>query len=220
MLRLPDAAGEAVAPDWRRSALLTIDMQNDFAAAAGAGFVPGTDGIVAPLACLVDSFRRSGRPVFHAVRLYAADGSNAERCRRDMLRGGHALVRPGSWGAQLVDALAPPLDGEQSATLSAGRFVRLGPDEWLFYKSRWSAFFRTALTARLTTLGVDTLVVAGCNLPNCPSATMFDATSRDLRVVLAVDAVSQLSPAGLAWCSGVGVVRHTVAEISAALQVD
>jgi nicotinamidase-related amidase len=52
---------------------------------------------------------------------------------------------------------------------------------------------------------VDTVVVAGCNLPNCPRATLFEAGERDFRTVLAVDAVSQASPERLADLAGIGV---------------
>ena len=36
---------------------------------------------------------------------------------------------------------------------------------------------------RCRALGVDTIVVAGCNLPNCPRATLFEASERDFRTV-------------------------------------
>jgi len=36
-------------------------------------------------------------------------------------------------------------------------------------------------------------VVAGCDLPNCPRATLFEAGMRDLRTVLVTDAVSRTS---------------------------
>jgi nicotinamidase-related amidase len=80
-----------------------------------------------------------------------------------------------------------------------------GMAEWVFYKPRWSAFFDTELASRLKELNVDTIVVAGCNFQNCPSATLFDATERYFRVVLASDAVSGNSAAGLEWCKGIGV---------------
>jgi len=76
--------------------------------------------------------------------------------------------------------------------------------EWVFYKPRWSAFLHTELEARLKEMNVDTIVVAGCNFQNCPSATLFDATGRDFRIVLASDAVSGISAMGLDWCKGIG----------------
>jgi nicotinamidase-related amidase len=40
---------------------------------------------------------------------------------------------------------------------------------------------------------VTTVVVAGCNLPNCPRATLFDASQRDYRTALVQDATSQVT---------------------------
>lgn len=36
------------------------------------------------------------------------------------------------------------------------------------YKPRWSAFHATQLDSWLQSEKVDTVVVAGCNYPNCP----------------------------------------------------
>ncbi len=66
--------------------------------------------------------------------------------------------------------------------------------------------------------GVDTIVVAGCNLPNCPRATLFDASSRDLRTVLVTDATSQVSDERLADARSIGVVPMTAAEVGGALR--
>jgi nicotinamidase-related amidase len=206
-------------PDWAHVALVTIDMQNDFALPQGPGFVPGTDEIVPALADLIDAFRKSELPIFHAVRLYLEDGSNAERCRQRLLQSGLSLARPGTSGARTVDVIRSSAAPEESSALLAGEYVPLSSSEWLFYKSRWSAFYGTGLEERLLELDVDTVVVAGCNFPNCPSATLFDATERDFRAVLVSDAVSGLSEAGLRWCTGIGVMPLTVAQVQAQIQV-
>ena len=202
-------------PNWKRAALLTIDMQNDFALPAGAGFVPGTDAILPAFARLLDVFRATRLPIFHAARLYLEDGSNAERCRQKILQEGLSLARPGTPGARVVDAIRSPSEPDLSSRLFDGEYVSLGPSEWLFYKSRWSAFYETGLEERLQTLEIDTIVVAGCNFPNCPSATLFDLTERRLRAVLAADAVSGLTESGVKWCAGIGVNPLTVDQIEA-----
>lgn len=51
-----------------------------------------------------------------------------------------------------------------------------------------------------------TVVVAGCNLPNCPRATLFDASERDFRTVLVTDAVSGVTVERLADLERIGVV--------------
>lgn len=62
------------------------------------------------------------------------------------------------------------------------------------FKPRWSAFYRTELEQHLRERDVSTVVVAGCNLPNCPRATLFDVSERDYRAVLVEDATSQVTP--------------------------
>ncbi len=191
-------------PNWSAAALVTIDMQSDFATPAGSCFVPGTDRIRPELHRLVTAFRQSEKPIFHAIRLYLSDGSNAERCRRESLRTGATIARPGTTGADLADGCGFP-NGVDTSDMIENPWKQKGMMEWVFYKPRWSAFFDTELASRLKELNVDTIVVAGCNFPNCPSATLFDATERDFRVVLASDAVSGISAAGLEWCKGIGV---------------
>ena len=73
------------------------------------------------------------------------------------------------------------------------------------WKPRWSAFHRTPLDDHLRRLGVDTVVLAGCNFPNCPRATLFDASQRDYRVVVVEDATSRVTPERLADAVALGV---------------
>jgi hypothetical protein len=41
---------------------------------------------------LVDWFRASVHPIVHVVRLYQADGSNVDLCRRGMIEGGQFRI--------------------------------------------------------------------------------------------------------------------------------
>lgn len=95
----------------------------------------------------------------------------------------------------------------------AGQPQSVGPDEVIFYKPRWSAFFRTELQSWLAERQVMSVLVAGCNLPNCPRATLFDATERDFRAGAVTDAVSQVRPDRLADLALIGVQQVTVDEV-------
>ncbi len=212
-----DVTEELLAPNWSRAALLTIDMQNDFASPAGSGFVSGTDEVVQAITTLVHVFREVRQPIFHAVRLYLRDGSNVDRCRRHLVQSGLSLVRPGTHGARPVAAILPATAPDYSSALLDFDHISIGPSEWIFYKPRWSAFYGTNFEVSLKRLGVNTLVVAGCNFPNCPSATLFDASERDFRMVLVADAVSGSSHAGLQWCTGIGAKVCTVSQVKAAM---
>ncbi|MFL0160305.1 cysteine hydrolase family protein [Mycobacteroides chelonae] len=81
------------------------------------------------------------------------------------------------------------------------------------FKPRWSAFYRTELEQHLRDRGVSTVVVAGCNLPNCPRATLFDASERDYRAVLVEDATSQVTPERLHDLTLIGVNVSDVASV-------
>jgi nicotinamidase-related amidase len=52
---------------------------------------------------------------------------------------------------------------------------------------------------------VDTVVVAGCNYPNCPRASIYEASERDYLVVLVEDAVSGLYDRGRTELTNIGV---------------
>jgi nicotinamidase-related amidase len=82
------------------------------------------------------------------------------------------------------------------------------------YKPRWGAFYRTKLERHLRDSGSDTVVFAGCNFPNCPRTSIYEASERDFRTVLVSDAVSGLDGRGIKECRAIGV---EVADLSAAL---
>ncbi|WP_305091559.1 cysteine hydrolase family protein [Prescottella sp. R16] len=202
---------EHVRPHLDSSALLVIDMQNDFV--DGTLPVAGTSDVVPLLSILLDAYRRAGHPIVHVVRLYT--GTDVDPVRRTAIaRDDAPIVRPGTTGSRIVDGLlpdsAPGLDAE---LLLAGGRQPLGPNESVLWKPRWSAFHRTGLAGYLTDLRIDTVVVAGCNFPNCPRATMFDASNHDFRVVSVTDATSGTTSDRLADARSIGVVTMTVSDI-------
>ena len=207
----------SLAPDFASVALVTIDTQRD--TLDGQPFeVPGTSAALPEMRRLAAAFRAAGRPIVHVVRLYRPDGSNVDLCRRRAVADGARLVLAGSPGAELasdlVPASAPRLDTE---LLLAGGIQRVGPGEAIIYKPRWGAFFQTPLEAHLRALGVSTLVFAGCNFPNCPRASIYEASERDFRLVLVEDAVSGLYERGKDELRGIGVALMNAAELTASL---
>lgn len=186
-------------------ALLTIDVQNDWSLPASPHAVPGTDERVPTMARVVAGFRAAGLPVIHVVRLYLADGSNAELCRRDRVAAGPPLVRPGGPGSQVRAELHPdhPFVLDHPALL-AGGLQRVGPAEWAMYKPRWGAFFATPLEDHLRAIGAETVVVIGTNFPNCPRTTVYEASERDFGLIVVPDALSQGYPRAFDECAGIG----------------
>jgi nicotinamidase-related amidase len=202
-----------LALDAASSALVTIDMQRDFLSESPFG-VPGTTEVLPRVAAAAEAFRAAGRPVVHVVRYYTPGGADADLVRRRLLESGAGIVAPGSPGAEPAPGLAPAgAPGLDAALLMAGEPQPLGPAEWAVYKPRWGAFYRTPLDALLRGLGVTSLVFAGCNLPNCPRASMIEASERDYRVGLVDDAISRWSEQGVTELAGIGVRLLRLADL-------
>lgn len=142
--------------------------------------------------------------------------------QRDFLSGGLAPIEGTDAVVpavvELAEGVLPTGVEVDDDALLAGEVLELGPREVILAKPRWSAFHRTRLEEWLEAEGADTVVLAGCNLPNCPRATLFDASERDLRAVLVSDAVSRTSHERLADLEAIGVRLATLAEVRAALR--
>ena len=89
----------------------------------------------------------------------------------------------------------------------------LDPTRWSS-SSREGAFFQTPLEGHLERYGVSTLVFSGCNYPNCPRTSIYEASERDFRVVLARDAASVLYDQGVDELVGIGVTAMDSADIA------
>ena len=208
-----------VAPDFSSAALVTIDVQVDTLDGRPLE-VTGTSAAVPRIAALAAAFRDAGRPIVHIVRLYREDGSNVDVCRRSRAETGEAFLAPGSDGSQLASGIVenPPgftLDAER---LLAGEPQEVGPGEAVIYKPRWGAFYETPLEAHLRDRGVSTVVFCGCNFPNCPRASIYEASERDFRIALAEDAISGLYDRGREELRNIGVRLMGTGEIIESLE--
>jgi nicotinamidase-related amidase len=201
-------------------ALITIDMQNDFL--KGQPFeISGTSEVLPQMRELIETFRRARLPVIHVVRLYKPDGSNADLCRRSAVEQGATIVCPGTSGAELATPLLPAQESKlDPELLLSGAVQPLGPNEWAIYKPRWGAFYGTSLEQHLLGLGVTSLAFAGCNFPNCPRASIYEASERDFRIVLVEDAISGLYDRGRDEMKNIGVVLMTSEQLAQPVMKD
>jgi nicotinamidase-related amidase len=201
-------------PDFGSMALITIDMQQDFL--EGQPFeIPGTSELLPRMQMLAAAFRRAQLPIVHMVRLYKRDGSNVDLCRRRAVEQGAEIVSPGTAGAELAPPLLPGRDVKlEAGLLLSGEAQPLAPKEWVMYKPRWGAFFRTSLEHHLLALGVTSLAFTGCNFPNCPRTSIYEASERDFRIVLVEDAVSGLYDRGREEMTGIGVVLMSAEQLA------
>lgn len=210
-----------VEPHFNSAALLTIDVQAD-TLDGGALEIPGTSIAVPRIGALCQAFRNAGAPIVHIIRLYLADGSNAEPVRKDRVSGPTPMLRAGTPGRSLAPGLLPePAAQFNDELLLSGRPQHLGDCEIVLYKPRWGAFFGTTLDDHLRDHCVDALVIAGANYPNCPRTSIYEASERDYRIVLVEDAVSGLYERGRAEMTDIGVtLRRADSVISRLSNVD
>ncbi|KAI4331440.1 hypothetical protein MLD38_029627 [Melastoma candidum] len=163
--------------NWNHTALLVIDMQNDFIKEEGLMRVDGGKAIVPNVVESVEVARSRGILVVWVVREHDPLGRDAELFRRH-------LYSPGKVG--------PTSKGSAGADLVDGLFIKEG--EYKLVKTRFSAFFNTHLHSFLQGVGIKSLVVVGVQTPNCIRQTVFDAVALDYAVTVLVDATAAATP--------------------------
>nr|XP_043624399.1 probable inactive nicotinamidase At3g16190 isoform X2 [Erigeron canadensis] len=167
-----------MAADNNKTALLVIDMQNDFVLSDGSMRVDGGLAIVPNVIKAVDVARHRGYLVTWVVREHDPSGRDVELFRRHLY--GNGKPKPtskGSKGAELVDGLV------------------IKEEDYKVVKTRFSAFFATPLHSVLQGAGIDSLVIVGVQTPNCIRQTVFDAVELDYKsVTVIVDATAAATP--------------------------
>ena len=117
-------------------------------------------------------------------------------------------------GSQLAVELLPE-EGIELATgqLLNGGIQGIGPSELVIFRPRWGAFYQTPLEQRLRDQGISTLVICGCNFPNCPRTSTYEASERDFRIVLVDDATSGLYEEGRKEIANIGVALMASGDV-------
>ena len=197
-------------PNFKSSAVITIDTQCDTLDGQPLE-IAGTSAVLPKIRTILDAYRKKRMPIIHIVRIYRKDGSNVDLCRKEAVEQGARVFLEHSPGYELAADLFHQRVTLDSELLLSGGIQAIGDHEVVLYKPRWGAFYHTPLESYLRALGVDTLVFAGCNFPNCPRTSIYEASERDFKIVLAEDAVSGLYPKGREEMRDIGV-RVTTTE--------
>jgi ureidoacrylate peracid hydrolase len=177
-------------PDIEKSALLIVDMQNDFLHRDGSfahlarenpeakidiAFLTGT---IAHVKRLADAFRAAERPVIYLAHVLKPDYSDATfpywRLAITPAGGNRTHCVEGTWGAQIIDELRPQ-EGEH-----------------LIAKKGFGGFSNTPLDTVLRNLGVTTCVVSGVTTCVCVSTTVRGGLEYNYRMILVSDAVAEV----------------------------
>ena len=182
--------------DPQTTALIVVDMQNDFCHAEGfyakaaeriepLGLDPQlVIGAIPPMVSLLDAARAAGLFIVH-TRIERDDSPDVVHLIHNVVAqtfgavadapGGPALM-PGTWGADIHHALAPQ------------------DDEYVVTKRSFSAFFGTDLETALRRRGIRAVILAGTVTYACVLHTAFDANVRDLDVIVASDGTASWAP--------------------------
>ena len=199
-LMILEAKPESITFDPAKTAVIVVDMQNDFGSKGGmfdrAGIdISGIQKAVGPTAKVLAAARKAGVKIIYLKMGYKPDLSDlgatdsVNRVRHLRLGVGEKVTAPDgkesrilirdTWNTDIVSELTP----------------QAGDD--VFYKTRFSGFFETDLDARLKRLGVTHLIITGCTTSICVESTVRDAMFRDYLCVLLADCMGEPIGQGL-----------------------
>ena len=194
-LRFLGSAPQTLTLDVMRSALVVIDMQNDFChakgwlASMGVDVTPARAPIV-PLQTLLPAWRKAGG---HVVWLNWGN-------RPDQLNLSPSLLHVYQPTAQGV-GLGTPLPGTGAPVLEKGSWsaavvdeLPIEPADIQIDKYRMSGFWDTPRDSVLRNLGVSTLLFAGINADQCVMCTLQDANFLGYDCVLLQACTATTSP--------------------------
>ncbi len=190
-----DAKPEPIAIDTAETAVIIVDMQNDFGTKDGMFDRAGIDiskiqATVAPTARVLATARKEGIKIVYLKMAFKPDLSDAgspdsvnlTRHLKFMKVGtkvkapngadSRILIRD-TWNTDILSELTPKAD------------------DTVLYKHRFSGFYQTELDSILKRLGVKYLIFTGCTTSVCVESTIRDAMFRDYLPCLLADCTAE-----------------------------
>jgi ureidoacrylate peracid hydrolase len=189
-----NAKPEPIEIDTAKTAVIVVDMQNDFGSKGGmfdrAGIdISGIQKVIDPTAKVLASARRAGVKIIYLKMGFRPDLSDlgspdspnrvlhlrfgvGKTIRAPDGRESRILIRD-TWNTDIVHELKPQAD------------------DVVIYKHRFSGFYQTDLDATLKKLRIKHLIITGCTTSVCVEATVRDAMYKDYSCVLLTDCMSQ-----------------------------
>jgi ureidoacrylate peracid hydrolase len=189
-----DAKPAPISIDPARSAVIVVDMENDFAAKGGmfdrAGIdISGAQKAIAPIAKVLAVARQAGLKIIYLKMGYRPDLSDlgpndsVNRVRHLKFGVGQKIQAP---------------DGRDSRVLIRDTWdtdivpeLKAQPDDIVMYKTRFSGFYQTDLDATLRKLKIKYLIITGVTTSICVESTVRDAMFRDYLCILLQDCMSE-----------------------------
>lgn len=190
-----DAKPDPIAIDVAKTAVIVVDMQNDFGAEGGMFHRAGIDismirAAVAPTAKVLSSARSEGIKVIYFKMAFKPDLSDAGPADSPLFaramkrfRFGEMVKAPNgadsrifirdTWNTDILPELTPKAE------------------DIVLYKTRFSGFYETELDSILKRLGVRFLIFTGCTTSVCVESTVRDARFRDYVPVALADCTAE-----------------------------
>ena len=188
------AAPESFSLEPEKTAIIVVDMQNDFGSEGGMFALAGIDiapirAVIEPTTRVLDAARAAGMPVVYLKMEFEADLSDAggpeapNYLKHVPLNIGKSVPAPGggesrilikgTWNTAIITELSPQ------------------PGDLIVSKHRYSGFFETELDELLRQRGIKDLVFTGCTTSVCVESTLRDAFYRDYRCLLLSDCTAE-----------------------------
>lgn len=190
-----EAKPEPLAIDAAQTAVIVVDMQNDFGAVGGMFQRAGIDiskiqAAVAPTAKVLAVARKEGIKIVYLKMAFkpdlsdagASDSVNLVRHQQIMKVGtkvksptgadSRILIRD-TWNTDILPELTPKVE------------------DTILYKHRFSGFYQTDLDNILKKMGVKYLIFTGCTTSICVESTIRDAMFRDYLPILLADCTAE-----------------------------
>jgi ureidoacrylate peracid hydrolase len=180
--------------DNAKTAVIVVDMQNDFCSRGGMLDRGGVDislvqRAVTPTRKVLLAARKTEIKVVYLKMGFRPDLADlgddnspnrvrhlhfgvGQRCLTPDGKEGRFLIRD-TWNTDVIDELRPDAK------------------DVVLYKHRFSGFYQTDLDGVLHKLGVKTLIFTGCTTSVCVDSTIRDAMFRDYRCVLLSDCTGE-----------------------------
>jgi ureidoacrylate peracid hydrolase len=179
--------------DTERTAVIVVDMQNEFGSNGGLFDRMGIDishiqAAIAQIARVLNSARRVGCPIVYLKMGFRSDLSDAgpvdgpnrvkhrqhigETVQAPNGKQSRILIRD-TWNTDIVPALEPEAD------------------DIVMYKHRFSGLYETELHALLQQRTIKNLIFTGCTTSVCVESTLRDAMFRDYSCLLLADCAAE-----------------------------
>jgi ureidoacrylate peracid hydrolase len=189
------AKPDSISIDVEKTAVIVVDMQNDFGSKGGMFDRAGIDismiqKTIVPAENVLATARKEGIKIIYLKMGYqpnltdlGTEGTPNRMRHLQIMHVGDTINAPDgrisrilirdSWGTDIVPQLKPQAD------------------DIILYKTRFSGFYQTALDSLLKKLNKKHLIVIGCTTSICVESTVRDAMFRDYLPIVLEDCTAE-----------------------------